>query len=51
MYVSVNGTRIFFDVSGEKLVPDGKRMRERPTLLLLHGGPGGDHSTFRPLFG
>jgi pimeloyl-ACP methyl ester carboxylesterase len=50
MHVSVNGTRIFFDVSGEKLVPEGKRMRERPTLLLLHGGPGGDHSTFRPLF-
>jgi proline iminopeptidase len=50
MHVSVNGTRIFFDVSGAKLVPDGPRMRERPTLLLLHGGPGGDHSTFRPLF-
>ena len=50
MYVNVNGTRIFFDVSGEKIVPDGPRMRERPTLLLLHGGPGGDHSMFRPLF-
>jgi proline iminopeptidase len=46
----VNGVRIFFDVESPKLVPDGKRMRERPTLLLLHGGPGGDHSTFRPLF-
>ncbi len=23
-------------------------MRERPTLLLLHGGPGGDHTTFKP---
>ena len=23
-------------------------MRERPTLLLLHGGPGSDHSVFRP---
>lgn len=50
MHVTVNGTRIFFDVAGEKLVPDGPRMRERPTLLLLHGGPGGDHSTFKPLF-
>lgn len=51
MHVVVNGTKIFFDVEGAKLVPDGPRMRERPTLLLLHGGPGGDHSTFRPLFG
>ena len=50
MFVTVNGARIFFDVSGERLVPDGKRMRERPTLLLLHGGPGFDHSGFKPDF-
>ena len=50
MYVTVNGTRLFFDVDGAKLVPDGTRMRERPTVLLLHGGPGGDHSTFKPRF-
>lgn len=24
-------------------------MRQKPTLLLLHGGPGGDHSTFKPV--
>ena len=23
-------------------------MRKRPTLLLLHGGPGHDHSAFKP---
>lgn len=39
MHVSVNGVRLFFDVEGAKLVPDGPAMRERPTLLLLHGGP------------
>jgi proline iminopeptidase len=39
-----DGTRIFFEVIGTKLVPDGPEMRERPTLLLLHGGPGFDHS-------
>lgn len=50
MHVTVNGTRLFFDVTGPKLIPDGPRMRERPTLLLLHGGPGGDHSMFRPRF-
>jgi proline iminopeptidase len=50
MFASVNGARIFFDMVGAKYVPDGKAMRERPTLLLLHGGPGGDHSTFKPGF-
>lgn len=50
MQITVNGARLFFDVDGAKLVPDGKTMRERPTLLLLHGGPGGDHSTFKPRF-
>lgn len=50
MYVTVNGARLFFDVDGAKFAPDGPRMRERPTLLLLHGGPGGDHATFKPAF-
>lgn len=50
MRIDVNGVRLFFDVEGAKLVPDGPVMRERPTLLLLHGGPGFDHSSFRPAF-
>ncbi len=44
MRIEVNGGRLFFDVLGAKLVPDGPRMCERPTLVALHGGPGGDHS-------
>lgn len=50
MHVVVNGVRLFFDVEGAKLVPDGPAMREKPTLILLHGGPGADHSTFRPAY-
>jgi proline iminopeptidase len=50
MYVHVNGARLYFDVEGLGLVPDGPRMREKPTLLLLHGGPGFDHSMFKPAF-
>ena len=50
MRVEVNGVRIFFDVEGAKLTPDGPVMREKPTLILLHGGPGMDHSGFRPTF-
>ncbi len=50
MYAKVNGVRLFFDVEGAALVPDGPTMRERPTLLLLHGGPGLDHSGYKPDF-
>lgn len=51
MQVDVNGTTLWFDVDGPALVPDGTAMRERPTIVLLHGGPGGyDHSYFKPDF-
>lgn len=51
MHVDVNGTRLWFDVEGPSHVPDGDHMRERPSLLLVHGGPGGfDHSCFKPHF-
>ena len=50
MHVRVNGVRLFFDVEGAKLVLDGPVMREKPTLLLLHGGPGFDHSIYRPAY-
>ena len=39
MYVTVNQVRVFFDVEGAKLVPDGPTLSEKPTLILLHGGP------------
>src|SRR6266436_2927476 len=50
MHVSVNGVRLFFDVEGAKFVPDGAAMREKPVLLMLHGGPGADHSIYRPAY-
>jgi proline iminopeptidase len=51
MQVEVNGKRLWFDVEGAALVPDGAEMRERPTVVLLHGGPGSfDHSYFKPEF-
>ena len=46
----MNGVRLFFDVEGAKLVPDGPVMREKPVLLMLHGGPGADHSIYRPAY-
>lgn len=44
------GVRLFVDVEGPGFVPDGPTLREKPTLLLLHGGPGFDHASFKPLF-
>jgi proline iminopeptidase len=50
MFVSLGGQRIFFDVVGAILAPDGPVMRERPTLIVMHGGPGFDHSGLRGAF-
>jgi proline iminopeptidase len=50
MRARIRDTEIFFDVEGATLVPDGPRMVERPVAFLLHGGPGGDHSGFKPAF-
>lgn len=51
MHTYVNGTRLWFDVEGSALVPDGSELRQRPTVVLVHGGPGSfDHSYFKPDF-
>jgi proline iminopeptidase len=47
MKIHVNGTELFFDVVGSEL-DVARDFRQRPTLLLLHGGPGFDHSYLRP---
>jgi proline iminopeptidase len=50
MRVLVNGARLYFDIEGAGLVPDGAAMRAKPTLILLHGGPGFDHTIYKPAF-
>lgn len=51
MHIEIEpGVRLFVDIEGAGLVPDGPAMREKPTLVLLHGGPGYDHSGFKPFF-
>lgn len=46
MKVKVDDVGLYFDVAGAKRVPDGVTMAERPTLVLLHGGPGFDHTSW-----
>lgn len=50
MRIKVNGVDLFVDIEGAGLVPDGPRMRAKPTLILLHGGPGADHAVYKPAF-
>jgi len=47
MRAKVRDTELYFDVDGMGLVPEAAAMRERPVLFLLHGGPGGEHSSFK----
>jgi proline iminopeptidase len=50
--IEVNGTQLWFDVEGPQLAADGRELRSRPTVVLVHGGPGVyDHSYFKPEFG
>jgi pimeloyl-ACP methyl ester carboxylesterase len=51
MRITANGTQLWFDVDGAGLVPAGREMRRRPTVVLVHGGPGGwDHAYYKPDF-
>jgi pimeloyl-ACP methyl ester carboxylesterase len=45
------GARLFFDVEGTKIVASDDGWVERPTVVLLHPGPGADHSLFKDLVG
>lgn len=42
-----SGVRVFFDVEGAAFVPEGAVLRERPTLVLIHGAEV-DHAFFKP---
>ncbi len=53
MHILVNGVKLYFDVEGAGLrVNSGSPqvMQDMPTLLLLHGGPGVDHTIYKPAF-
>ena len=51
MKVHVDDVDLYFDVAGAKRVPDGLTMQDRPTLVLLHGGPGFDHTSWADTMG
>ncbi|MED5019135.1 alpha/beta hydrolase [Paenibacillus chibensis] len=48
MFAQINGVKIYFDVEGSGYVPAGERMVAKPVCFVVHGGPGSDHSDFKP---
>lgn len=50
MRIKIRDISLFFDIDGIGLAPDGSAMREKPSIVLIHGGPGFDHSGFKPAF-
>lgn len=45
------GVRLFFETEGSHFIQIGDSLREQPTLIALHGGPGVDHVFLRGAFG
>lgn len=50
MRAKIRDTEIYFDIEGAGLVIDGPRLRSKPVAFLVHGGPGADHTSYRPVF-
>jgi pimeloyl-ACP methyl ester carboxylesterase len=50
MKIPVKGINLFFDTEGASLRTTGNTIREVPTVILLHGGPGADHPIYKPDF-
>ena len=50
MYIDIGTAKIYFDTAGTQLELEPERVSERPTLIVMHGGPGFDHTTMRPYF-
>ncbi len=51
MRIAVGDVKLFFDADGAKHVPEGAFLRERPTALIVHTGPGADHTPYREHLG
>lgn len=48
MKARINETTIYFDVEGMQLIPEGPVMKENPVCFTVPGGPGCDHSIYKP---
>ena len=47
MYITVNETKLFFDVYGSKLSIKPDKVEKKPTIIVLHGAHGcSDHTNY-----
>jgi len=47
MRVPVGDVRLFVDVHGPQLRPQGAWLEEVPTVVIVHTGPGADHAPYK----
>jgi pimeloyl-ACP methyl ester carboxylesterase len=43
LQIDLGDVRLWFDVSGPSVLPNGETTANRPTIVAVHGGPGVDH--------
>jgi pimeloyl-ACP methyl ester carboxylesterase len=51
MKIEVGDVGLFFDVDGVQVAPTDDGFAGRPTVVLLHAGPGADHSLYKDTIG
>lgn len=50
MRAKIRDTEIYFDIEGSALVVDREQIQAKPVAFLIHGGPGADHTAYKPSF-
>lgn len=50
MKIHINGNLLYFDIENPGLIPGKTGMRELPVMIVLHGGPGYDHTPYQEFF-
>lgn len=50
MQININDALLYFDVENPGLVPGKSSMHELPVMIILHGGPGYDHTPYQGFF-
>lgn len=49
MRARIRDTELYFDVEGSELAISTSQIQRKPVFFVIHGGPGVDHTTCRPV--
>jgi len=50
MRAKIRDTEIYFDVEGCGLLVEEQGIDEKPVAMIIHGGPGIDHTSYKTCF-